>query len=180
MMSERSTPLSKWELAKAKWEIVAVSSTGDPASTITRPMVSSRPSETSLKLLCLMEASWTFWNFLLVVMWDVSAFGPKVPSELRWVLWHLASSSLPQEKLEPPWAQDAQYRPQQDLEKPRHPKSVPSTTQEDSSQSPKGKFHWKTWESCWSSTHMQRPCTRTPFLDRPRATKSGWIGQQRH
>ena len=44
----RSTPRSEWELAKAKWETVAVSSAGDPASFIMRTMVSSRPSETSL------------------------------------------------------------------------------------------------------------------------------------
>ena len=45
---------------------------------------------------------------------------------------------------QPPRPQDAEYRPQRDLEKPRNPKRALSTTQEDSSQSPEGKLHWKT------------------------------------
>ena len=52
MISKRSVLLNERELAKAKWEAVSVSSTGNPAS-LTRTVKSSRPSETSLKWLCL-------------------------------------------------------------------------------------------------------------------------------
>ena len=67
--------------------------------------------------------------------WVVSAFGWKVLLQVRRSVWHLAESGLPQECLHPSHTQGAQYRPQQNLEKPRDPKSPLSAMQEASSQS---------------------------------------------
>ena len=165
MTSERSTPLSEWELAEVKWETLAVSSAGDPASSVTKTVVSSGPSETSLEL---MEASCTFWNLLLMVMWGVSAFGLKALSESQMSCMALGIKQPPSRvttispctrcSIQTSAASWKAQKPKEHSE--HHARRFIAESWE--------RMHWKPWDSCWSLTHTQRPCTRTPFFNRPR------------
>lgn len=60
---KRSVPLSKWELTKAKWEAIIISSIVELASSLMKTTA----------------ANWMLWNLLLVGMWDITAFGLDVP-----------------------------------------------------------------------------------------------------
>lgn len=60
---KRSVPLSKWELAKAKWEGIIISYVVNLASSLMKTTA----------------ANWMVWNLLLVGMWDISAFRLDAP-----------------------------------------------------------------------------------------------------
>ena len=177
MTSKRSTPLSEWELAEVKWETLAVSSARDPASSITKTVVSSGPSETSLEL---MEASWTFWNLLLAVMWGVSAFGLKALSESQMSCMALGIKQPPSRVTTTSpctrcsiQTSEASWKAQKSIEHSEHHARRFITESWE-------RMHWKPWDSHWSLTHTQRPRARTPFFDRPRTTESAGIRRRQH